>query len=64
MLASVRVQGYDSFDARARENVSSDDGPREPGTGANVFRRPPTRRDILRLFVQVDGSPFDSARLP
>ena len=30
--------------------------------GANVFSRPQTQRDVLRMFVQVDGSPFDSVR--
>jgi hypothetical protein len=30
--------------------------------GANVFSRPRTQRDILRTFVQVMGSQFDSVR--
>jgi hypothetical protein len=32
--------------------------PREPGTGANVFRRSPTHRDPLGSFVLVRDSPF------
>jgi len=35
---------------------------REPGMGANVFSRPRTQRDPLRMSVQLKGSPFDSAR--
>ena len=30
--------------------------------GANVFSRPQTQRDVARIFSQVKGSPFDSAR--
>jgi hypothetical protein len=30
--------------------------------GANVFSRPQTQRDSIRIFTQVNGSPFDSLR--
>ena len=30
--------------------------------GANVFRHPQTQRDGVRMFTQVNGSPFDSVR--
>ena len=30
--------------------------------GANVLSRPRTQRDVLRIFAQVKGSPFDPAR--
>ena len=30
--------------------------------GANVFSRPQTQRDVLRMFVQAMGSQFDSGR--
>jgi hypothetical protein len=30
--------------------------------GANVFSRPQTQRDVLRMFVQVRASSFDSVR--
>jgi hypothetical protein len=29
---------------------------------ANVFSRPRTQRDVLRIFSQVKGSTFDSVR--
>ena len=41
---------------------SSKQGPREPGMGANVFRRSPTHRDPLGSFALVRGSPPDSSR--
>jgi len=34
----------------------------EPEMGANVFSRPQTQRDVLRMFVQVMDSQFDSVR--
>jgi hypothetical protein len=34
----------------------------EPGTGANVFRPPPTLRDVPGLLAQAGGSPSDSIR--
>ena len=34
--------------------------PWEPQMGANVFSRPRTQRDVLRIFTQVKGSPSDS----
>jgi hypothetical protein len=37
-------------------------GPWEPDMGANVFSRPQTQRDSVRMFTQVNGSPFDSVR--
>jgi hypothetical protein len=30
--------------------------------GANVFSLPQTQRDVLRMFMQVDGPQFDSVR--
>jgi hypothetical protein len=36
--------------------------PWEPQMGANVFSRPETQPDPLRMLMQVKGSPFDSAR--
>jgi hypothetical protein len=30
--------------------------------GANAFSRPPTQRDSVRIFTQVNGSTFDSVR--
>jgi hypothetical protein len=39
------------------------EGPREPGAGTDVIRRPVTHRDPLRAFALVRGSPFDSNRL-
>jgi hypothetical protein len=30
--------------------------------GANVFSRPQTQRDRVRMSVQVNGFPFDSVR--
>jgi hypothetical protein len=30
--------------------------------GANIFNLPQTQRDVLRMFVQVEGSLFDSVR--
>ena len=36
--------------------------PWEPEMGANVFSRPQTQRDVLRMFVQVMDSQFDSVR--
>jgi hypothetical protein len=30
--------------------------------GANVFSLPQTQRDALKMFVQVEGSLFDSVR--
>jgi hypothetical protein len=39
-----------------------EEGPREPEEGANLFRLPQTPRDLLRAFLQVGGSPFDSIR--
>ena len=30
--------------------------------GANVFSRPQTQPDALRMFMQLEGSPFDSVR--
>jgi hypothetical protein len=34
----------------------------EPEMGANVFSRLRTQRDLLRMFSQVKGFPFDSVR--
>ena len=36
--------------------------PREPQMGANVFSRPWTQHDPIRMFSQAGGSPFDSVR--
>jgi hypothetical protein len=36
--------------------------PGEPETGANVFRLPPTLRDVPGLFAQAGDSPSDSIR--
>jgi hypothetical protein len=53
---------YSSIMIAMGESLSRLERLREPGTGASVFRLPPTHRDPPRPLLLVGGSPFDSIR--
>jgi hypothetical protein len=62
--ASATVSAIDNTEAAQRVPTQLSAPPTEgsPEMGANVFSRPSTQRDPVKMHTQVEPSPFDSVR--